>query len=83
VLRAGAAPSREVALELLRFARDRLPPYKRVRRLEFLDLPKTISGKIRRVELRAQESQRLGNGEHEQPRAPGEFWEEDLPELRA
>ena len=65
------------------YAREHLAPYKRVRRLEFAELPKTISGKIRRVELRAQESQRLGNGEHEHPRATGEFWEEDLPELRA
>src|SRR5699024_12704961 len=32
-------------------------PYKRIRRLEFAELPKTISGKIRRVELRAREDQ--------------------------
>jgi acetyl-CoA synthetase len=49
----GWEPSRETALEILRFARERLAPYKRVRRLEFAELPKTISGKIRRVELRA------------------------------
>ena len=59
-----------------------LAPYKRVRRLEFGELPKTISGKIRRVELRALESQRLGTGEQAVPRAAGEFWEDDLPELR-
>jgi acetyl-CoA synthetase len=29
-----------------------LAPYKRIRRLEFGELPKTISGKIRRIELR-------------------------------
>ena len=34
------------------FCRERVAPYKRIRRLEFGDLPKTISGKIRRVELR-------------------------------
>ena len=79
----GYEPSRETALAIMAYARSHLAPFKRVRRLEFAELPKTISGKIRRVELRAQESQRLGNGEHEQPRAPGEFWEEDLPELRA
>jgi acetyl-CoA synthetase len=49
-----------------------------VRRLEFADLPKTISGKIRRVELRALErDRRIGGG-----RGPQEFWEEDFPELR-
>ena len=32
---------------------EKLAPYQRVRRLEFGELPKTISGKIRRVELRA------------------------------
>ena len=65
------------------YARSHLAPFKRVRRLEFAELPKTISGKIRRVELRAQESQRLGTGEQQVPRAAGEFWEDDLPELRA
>ena len=36
---------------------EHLPPYLRVRRLEFYDLPKTISGKIRRVDLRTREQQ--------------------------
>ena len=49
---AGAEPSAETALSILAYARERLAPYKRVRRLEFGELPKTISGKIRRVELR-------------------------------
>ena len=40
---------------ILRHAREHLPPYLRVRRLEFAELPKTISGKIRRVELRGRE----------------------------
>jgi acetyl-CoA synthetase len=43
------------------------------------ELPKTISGKIRRIELRQREA-RLRTGEG---RAPNEFWEEDFPELRA
>lgn len=43
ILAPGVAPSAQVALAILRFARDRLAPYKRVRRIEFLDLPKTIS----------------------------------------
>ena len=57
-LRAGVAPSREVARAIFAFARARLAPYKRIRRIEFTDLPKTISGKIRRVELRRQEERR-------------------------
>ena len=55
---AGHAPNAETAASILRFCRERLAPYKRIRRLEFADLPKTISGKIRRVELRAAESAR-------------------------
>jgi acetyl-CoA synthetase len=51
----GFAESAELAGEILTFAKGKLAPYKRVRRLEFTDLPKTISGKIRRVELRQRE----------------------------
>ncbi|QOY93011.1 AMP-binding protein [Massilia sp. UMI-21] len=57
-LRQGVAPSREVAAALFAFARARLAPYKRIRRIEFRELPKTISGKIRRVELRREEAGR-------------------------
>jgi acetyl-CoA synthetase len=81
-LAAGHEPTRETALELLRFARGQLAPFKRVRRLEFAELPKTISGKIRRVELRATEHERLPGGAPSPERAPGEFWEEDFPELK-
>ncbi|MFC4929540.1 AMP-binding protein [Massilia sp. GCM10023247] len=72
-LRQGVEPSRELARELFAFARERLAPYKRIRRIEFRELPKTISGKIRRVELRKQEATR--------DTVPGtgiEFREEDL-----
>ena len=54
-LRAGVQPSRELALDILAFARERLAPYKRIRVIEFAELPKTLSGKIRRVELRRRE----------------------------
>jgi len=53
--------------------RARLSPFKRVRRLEFTDLPKTISGEIRRVELRTGEANRRG-----QKRRNREFWEADV-----
>ncbi len=68
---------RLLALDILRFARRNLAPYKRIRRLEFAELPKTISGKIRRVDLRGRESGRESPGE----RRRGEYWEEDFPEL--
>ncbi|MDR6096986.1 acyl-coenzyme A synthetase/AMP-(fatty) acid ligase [Microbacterium sp. SORGH_AS454] len=55
VLAAGHEAGQEVALDILRFARERLAPFQRVRRVEFFELPKTISGKIRRVELRQRE----------------------------
>ncbi|GAB2601172.1 AMP-binding protein [Kribbella endophytica] len=62
VLAAGREPSRELAAEILQFCREHLAPYKRIRRLEFADLPKTISGKIRRVELRTDEAEKVAAG---------------------
>jgi acetyl-CoA synthetase len=64
----GHVPSRALGLEILAFVRGRLAPYKRVRKIEFAVLPKTISGKIRRVELRRLEVTRQASaerGEHE------------------
>jgi len=80
---AGVAPSGETALAIFTYTRARLAPYKRVRRLEFSDLPKTISGKIRRVELRTQEGARHGGEAPPGPRGVTEFWEEDFPGLKA
>jgi acetyl-CoA synthetase len=74
----GAIPDRDTALSIFRHMRGRLAPFKRVRRLEFADLPKTISGKIRRVELRRTEEDRASAGTRE----AAEFREEDFPELR-
>ncbi|MBU3066624.1 AMP-binding protein [Nocardia sp. NEAU-G5] len=54
-LAAGWEPDRDTARSILEYARDHLAPYLRVRRIEFSELPKTISGKIRRVELRRRE----------------------------
>jgi acetyl-CoA synthetase len=78
VLSEGHAPDRATALGIFRFLNERLAPYKRVRRLEFADLPKTISGKIRRVELRGRESGLAKAGE----RAAAEFRIEEFPELK-
>jgi acetyl-CoA synthetase len=77
VLAVGATADRDTVLSIFRHLRERLAPFKRVRRLEFAELPKTISGKIRRVELR-QTEERLAKANK---RADGEFREEDFPEL--
>jgi acetyl-CoA synthetase len=82
-LAAGAEPSSETALAIFTYTRARLAPYKRVRRLEFSDLPKTISGKIRRVELRTQEDARHSGEAAPGPRGVTEFWEEDFPGLKS
>ncbi|UBU15408.1 AMP-binding protein [Nonomuraea gerenzanensis] len=54
----GFEPGEETARSIFEHCRRELAPYKRVRRLEFDELPKTISGKIRRVELRVREPRR-------------------------
>lgn len=77
-LAADYPPTRETALAIFQHLKVAVAPFRRVRRIEFAELPKTISGKIRRVELR-QTEQRLFN---EHARAPGEFREEDFPELK-
>ncbi|MEO3807327.1 AMP-binding protein [Nonomuraea sp. B1E8] len=61
----GFEPDETTARAIFEHCRRELAPFKRVRRLEFDELPKTISGKIRRVELRVREPRR-------------EFREEDL-----
>ncbi len=77
ILAPGFEAGRDLARDILAFTRDRLAPYKRIRRLEFSDLPKTISGKIRRVELRKAEEGRASPA-----RGDKEFLEEDFPELK-
>ena len=77
-LKPGIEPSAAVARQLFSFIRERLGPYKRIRRLEFAELPKTISGKIRRVQLRNMEQESRQPG----ARRPQEYWEEDFPELK-
>ena len=64
ILRAGFQPSPELAQSILAFAKSRLASYKRIRIVEFGELPKTLSGKIRRVELRQREN----------ARKPGDVW---------
>ena len=74
-LKPGIPPSADTGREIFKFIRARLAPYKRLRRIEFSELPKTISGKIRRVQLRSIESK------PRQDRRPAEYWEEDFSYL--
>lgn len=80
ILASGHEPNEDTARELLAYSREHLAPYKRIKRLQFGDLPKTISGKIRRVELRDQEGRPdVGDGADAQAdRLPGEFWASDF-----
>ena len=64
----------ETAASILAHARKVLGPFKRIRRIEFFDLPKTVSGKIRRAELRKMEAERRAKGE----KAAAEWHEDDF-----
>jgi acetyl-CoA synthetase len=74
----GWSADEATALAVLRHAREMLPPYSRVRRIEFFELPKTISGKIRRVELREREEEAERTG----TRLPDEWREDQFPGLK-
>jgi acetyl-CoA synthetase len=79
LLVAGKERSSDTALSIFRHLHTRLAPFKRIRRIELVtELPKTISGKIRRVQLR-----RL---EHDNDRGDAlrgqEFREDEFPELQ-
>ncbi|MGH3497381.1 MAG: AMP-binding protein [Nocardioidaceae bacterium] len=81
VLAPGHEASRETALDILRYARAHLAAFKRIRRIEFAGaedgLPKTVSGKIRRVQLRAGEIDTGGAVD-----GVRSFADDDFPELR-
>jgi acetyl-CoA synthetase len=62
VLAEGWAADAATARAIMEYARDHLAPYLKVRRVEFFELPKTISGKIRRVELRKREDEAHRSG---------------------
>ena len=79
LLVAGIERSPETALSIFKHLHGRLGPFKRIRRIELVtELPKTISGKIRRVQLR-----RLEHDNNRDDALRGsEFREEDFPELQ-
>src|SRR6478736_5038605 len=75
----GREPGEDVARSILAHAREKLAPWQRVRRIEFYELPKTISGKIRRVELRGRENDLDATGAAQ----PENEWRDDqFPELK-
>ena len=74
----GWSPDAETAKAILAHARAHLAPYLRVRRIEFFELPKTISGKIRRVELRDREQQAFDGGRS----LSEEFRDDQFPDLK-
>ncbi|MGR6901071.1 AMP-binding protein [Glutamicibacter sp. BSL13] len=79
ILAEGHSPTAQTAEAILGYCRKHLAPYKRIRRLEFSDLPKTISGKIRRVELRQNEEAQHRAGTP----SSREFRDSDFPALFA
>jgi acetyl-CoA synthetase len=70
LLAPGYVAGADLARDIFQFVRQNVAPYKRIRRLEFSELPKTVSGKIRRVQLRTSGS----------PQGGQEFREEDFPD---
>ncbi len=74
ILAPGHTADADTAGSIFKFMRERVSGYKLVRRIEFSDLPKTISGKICRVDLRAQKNERASRN----VRYEGEFWENNL-----
>jgi acetyl-CoA synthetase len=79
LLVAGVDRSPETALSIFNHLHSRLAPFKRIRRIELVtELPKTISGKIRRVQLRRLEH----DDNRTDPLRGTEFREEQFPELQ-
>ena len=76
----GHEPTEETARSILAHARKHLAPYLRIRRVEFFELPKTISGKIRRVELRSREIDLADGARFDD--ATREWRDTDFPDLR-
>src|SRR5579863_670437 len=75
----GTERSSDTARSFFQHLLARLAPFKRVRRIELVsELPKTISGKIRRVQLRRLEHDNIRNDSLR----GDEFREEDFPELQ-
>jgi acyl-coenzyme A synthetase/AMP-(fatty) acid ligase len=80
ILKPGYEPSRELALDIFRHCTKVLAKFKIPRIIEFVpEVPKTISGKIRRIELREIEAKSKQAGE----KRPHEYFYQDFPELKS
>ena len=79
----GFEPTKDLALSIMTHSRNKLASFKRIRRIEFTDLPKSVSGEIQRLELQLREIKKVNSEE----KSPYEFWEEDyrvsIPEIWA
>jgi acetyl-CoA synthetase len=76
-LKPNVQPTKDLALDIFKFAKQHTAPYKRPRIIQFVgELPKTVSGKIRRIELRTSESDRRVKNE----RSSEEYFESDFKE---
>jgi acetyl-CoA synthetase/4-hydroxybutyrate---CoA ligase (AMP-forming) len=79
ILKEGVEPSRDLACDMFKHAIDILAKFKIPRIIEFVpEVPKTLSGKIRRVELRQREIDRI---EKKQNASNPEYFYWDFPEL--
>ncbi len=79
ILNKGYEPSRDLALELFQHSMQILPKFKIPRILQFVEeVPKTISGKIRRIELREHDEKKQESGKE---REENEYFYGDFPEL--
>jgi acetyl-CoA synthetase len=75
ILKPGTTASKELAYNIFKFTTERVAPYKRPRIIEFTeDLPKTVSGKIKRIDLRRTESNLRDRGQ----RSENEYFETDF-----
>jgi acetyl-CoA synthetase len=74
-LKPGVAPSKELAYNIFKFTRERVAPYKRPRIIQFTEeLPKTVSGKIKRTDLRKTETDLRSKN----ARSKDEYFENDF-----
>ncbi len=77
VLKPDFVPNEQMALQLFRFIRDHMAPYKRPRSIEFMEaFPKTISAKVMRKDLRRYDQELKEKG----ARGTHEFFEMDFAE---
>lgn len=70
----GTVPTSNMAFDILHYVAIKVAPFKKIRRLEFMELPRDIDGTPQREALIELERSRRMSGES---RMPYEYWEED------